>query len=56
MLGKYNKTITALVVGVIGWATQVINSPAATISASEWIALVTVVAVGLGVYSVANQE
>lgn len=51
---KYQKTITALVVGLIGWATQVVNSPQTHISAGEWIALVTGLAVALGVYAVKN--
>lgn len=53
-LGPYAKTVTALVVGAIGWFTLVTNSPAAHISASEWIAGATALATALGVYGVGN--
>lgn len=53
-LGRYAKLVAALVAGSIGWATLVVNSPAAAISASEWIAGGTYLAVALGVYSVPN--
>lgn len=53
-LGKYGKTITALVVGGIGWATLVVHSAPNAITADEWIQGVTALAVALGVYSVAN--
>lgn len=55
-LGAYNKTVTALVTGLIGWATVVIISPQTAISSSEWLALAVALAVGLGVYSVPNKE
>ncbi len=54
-LGKYNKTTTALVVGLIGWATLVITSPSAAITSSEWLALGVALATALGVYSVPNK-
>ena len=50
----YRKTITALVTGLIGWATIVVNSEPTSVTSSEWIALATVVAVALGVYAVPN--
>lgn len=53
-LGKYGKTITALVTGLIGWATVVVQSVPAKITATEWIAFVTVLAVAFGVYAVRN--
>ncbi len=53
-LGKYGKTITALIVGAIGWATLVVHSAPSAISADEWIQGATALAVALGVYSVAN--
>lgn len=52
--GPYAKTLTALVTGLIGWATLVVNSASSSITASEWIVLATTVAVALGVYSVSN--
>lgn len=54
IFGKYAKLITALVAGAIGWATLVVNSPASAISASEWIAGATYLAVALGVFAVPN--
>lgn len=53
-LGKYGKTITALIVGAIGWATLVVHSAPVDITADEWIQGATALAVALGVYSVAN--
>ncbi len=53
-LSPYLKTIAAVVVGVIGWATQVVNSSSTSITAGEWIALATVIATALGVFAVAN--
>lgn len=51
---KYLKTVTAVVAGAIGWATMVTNSAPAHISAAEWIAGATALAVALGVYLVPN--
>lgn len=56
MFGAYNKVITAVVTGLIGWAAAVVTSDKAAISASEWVMLATVLATALGVYSVANKE
>lgn len=53
-LGKYAKLVTAVVVGAIGWATLVVNSPASAISASEWIAGATALATAFGVFVVPN--
>lgn len=53
---KYNKTITAVVTGLIGWASAVVTSDTAPITASEWVMLATVLATALGVYSVANKK
>ena len=54
-LSAYRKTITAVITGLIGWATVVVVSEQTKISASEWIALATVVATALGVYTVSNE-
>ena len=54
MLGKYGKTITAIITGAIGWATLVVNSDAVDITANEWIVGATALATALGVYAVAN--
>ncbi len=51
---KARKTITAVVTGLIGWGAAVVVSPSASITASEWIGLATVLAIGLGVYGVSN--
>lgn len=53
-LGPYGKTVAALVVGLIGWATLVVQSSSAPITASEWIALATVAATSIGVFAVPN--
>lgn len=53
-LSKYNKTIAALVTGLIGWASAVITSNATQVTASEWVMLATVIATALGVYQVKN--
>lgn len=55
-MGEYKKTITAVVTGLIGWGAAVVVSDRASISASEWILLATVVATALGVYSVPNEK
>lgn len=53
-LAPYRKAVAAVIVGVIGWATAVVQSAPTAISATEWIMLATVVATALGVYRVAN--
>lgn len=55
-LGRYAKLVTAVVTGVIGWATLVVNSKAGPISASEWIVGATYLATALGVFTVPNQD
>jgi L-serine deaminase len=55
-LGRYSKVIAALVAGAIGFATLVVNSPAAHISAQEWIVGATYLATALGVFVVPNQQ
>lgn len=54
-LAPYRKTVAAIVVGVIGWATMVVNSAPTAISASEWIAGATALATALGVYGITNE-
>ena len=53
---KYNKFITAIVTGLIGWATVVVVSDPTAIVASEWIMLATVITTALGVYQVPNKK
>jgi len=53
---KYRKTITALSVGAIGWATLVVTSAPTAITATEWIAGATALAIALGVYTVPNDD
>jgi FtsH-binding integral membrane protein len=52
--GKYGKTITAVVTGLIGWITVVVESASESITSGEWIMLVTILATALGVYGVTN--
>ena len=49
-LNARRKAITALVTGLVGWAI------AYNIADEQWIQLVVVVAVGLGVYAVPNKD
>lgn len=53
-LAPYRKTITAVVTGLIGWATAVVASDPARITASEWIVFATALATALGVYAIPN--
>lgn len=53
-LSRYRKTITATITGLLGWAGVVITSSGAHISASEWLALATVLATAFGVFIVRN--
>ena len=55
-LGPYAKTVAALIVGAIGWATLVVQSSSGPITATEWIALATVVATALGVFAIPNSD
>ena len=54
--GPIAKSITALITGLIGWATTVAAHPGGfnNITAPLWIALATVVAVAFGVFAVPN--
>ena len=52
--GKYSKTISALVTGLIGWGAAVVQSTPEAVTSSEWIMLATVVATALGVYTFSN--
>lgn len=53
-MSNVRKTITAVVTGLIGWGSAVVVSAPAAITAGEWVGLGTVLAIGLGVYAVAN--
>lgn len=52
----YRKTVTAIVTGLIGWATLVVTSEPAAITSGEWIVFATVVATALGVYQIPNEQ
>lgn len=52
---KAKKTVTAVIVAVIGWTTLVVQSGSGAITATEWIAGATMLAMALGVYTVTNQ-
>lgn len=54
-MSQYRKTIAAVVTGLLGWATAVVASPSAPITAAEWIMLGTVTATALGVYGIRNE-
>lgn len=51
---KYLKFIGAIITGAIGWATMVVNSAPASITATEWIAGATFIAASLVVFGVPN--
>ena len=55
-MSVYLKAIGAAVAGLIGWATLVVNSAPAAITASEWIVLATVGATVLTVFGVPNAD
>lgn len=54
-LAQYNKTIAALVTGLLGWGAVVITSVPAAVTASEWLSLGVALATALGVYTIANK-
>ncbi len=53
---RYAKTISALVVGVLGWFGVVISAHPDhfTVSNSQWLALGVAIVTALGVYGVPN--
>ena len=53
-MGNYAKLLTAVITGLIGWATLVVNSAPTEITSSEWIVLATALATALGVFGVPN--
>jgi hypothetical protein len=53
--GRYRKTVAALIIGGIGWATMVVTSDPAPITSTEWIAGATYAATAIGVFAVANR-
>lgn len=53
-MSRYRKTISAVVIGLIGWATAVVASDPSAVTATEWILGATALATALGVYSVPN--
>lgn len=54
-LAPYRKTVAAVVTGMIGWASAVVVSDPAQITAGEYVMLATVLATAFGVYQVANE-
>lgn len=54
MWTKFNKTLGAAITGVLGWATFVVNSPSAPITAPEWLLLGGVAVTVLTVFGVPN--
>lgn len=55
-LSRYRKTIAAVVTALIGWATAVVNSAPAAVTAPEWIFLATGLAAALGVFAIPNED
>ena len=56
MFGTAQKTVAAVVTGVIGWGFGVVASDPAPITATEWMFLAVAGATALGVYGVANAD
>ena len=54
MINQHRKTLTAIIGAAIAFATSVVVSPAAAISASEWLSGAIGLATGLGVYAATN--
>jgi len=54
-LAPYRKTVTAIIIGLLGWATAVVTSDTTHITAPEWIGLGTALATALGVYQIPNE-
>jgi hypothetical protein len=54
-LPAYRKTVAAVVVGLIGWATVVVASDPSAITSSEWLQLAVTGGTALGVYGVKNE-
>lgn len=55
-MNRYQKSIAAVVTGVIGWAGVVVASPVKPITAAEWLSLAVALAVALNVYAVPNAK
>ena len=55
-LAPYQKTIAALITGVLGWFAYVVaaSPDTFTVSNAQWLALGVAVATALGVYGVPN--
>lgn len=55
-LGKYQKTIAALVAGILGWFAVIIAASPNNfhVTSSQWLALGVALATALGVYGVPN--
>ena len=52
--GAIRKALTPIVMGGIGWATLVVQSPSGPITSSEWLMGGTILASALGVYAISN--
>lgn len=50
----YRKFVTAVVTGLIGWVTLVVQSAPAEITGDEWLVGAVALATALGVYAVPN--
>jgi hypothetical protein len=53
-LSDYNKSLTSLYIGVLGWGAMVVASPSAQITAPEWLMLAGVIGGAFGVKQIAN--
>lgn len=56
MISLYWKAISAFVLGMLGWANQVVQSDPGHITRDEWSALIAVLVVVAGVFFVPNSQ
>ncbi|HEX2578679.1 MAG TPA: hypothetical protein VHK88_20210 [Aquihabitans sp.] len=53
-LSRYRKAIAAILTGLLGWATAVVQSDPEQITSAEWIGAATVIVATIAVYLVPN--
>jgi hypothetical protein len=54
-LAEYRKTIAAVLIGALTWATMIVESAPSEITSSEWIAGGGILLAAIGVYAWANE-
>jgi len=54
-LAPYRKTVSAVVIGLLGWGGVVVASAPSGVTGAEWLGLGTALATAVGVFSFANK-